>query len=158
PVLNPLMNNPTMRWVLERLTGIARERRLPPIAHSPFLQSAPKHWLEDPLKRTGGKPVIFFVDHVANAHDPQLALAFGRILEHHGVSFYVPPNQLPAGMAAFSAGDLETARIDARRNVQILSEYAREGCPIVCTEPSAAVCLKYDYPLLLDHPDVDLVA
>jgi len=39
-----------------------------------------------------------------------------------------------------------------------LSEFARDGCRIVCTEPSAAVCLKTDYPLLLNHPDVPQIA
>jgi len=158
PILNPLMNSPRARWFLERITGIASERRLPPIAHKPFLQSAPKSWFEDRYSPRDARPVIYFVDHVANAHDPQLALAFGRILEHHGFTVHVPRNQLPAGMAAFSSGDLETARADAERNVQILAEFARDGCPIVCTEPSAAVCLKYDYPLLIDHPDAQLVA
>ena len=27
PILNPMMNNPMMRWLLEHLTGIAKERR-----------------------------------------------------------------------------------------------------------------------------------
>jgi Fe-S oxidoreductase len=39
-----------------------------------------------------------------------------------------------------------------------LAPYAREGHRVVCTEPSAAVCLKKEYPFLLDHPDVDVVA
>lgn len=155
PILNPLLNSPTARWFLERLSGIAKERRLPPIAGRSFLASGKPAWFNE---SAAGKPVIYFVDHVANAHDPQLATAFCRILEHHGIAVHVPRNQLPAGMAAFSAGDLETARADAERNVQILAEYAREGCQIVCTEPSAAVCLKYDYPLLINHPDVGLVA
>src|SRR5205085_2680147 len=29
---------------------------------------------------------------------------------------------------------------------------------IVCTEPAAAVCLREEYPMILDHPDVDLIA
>ncbi len=158
PVINPLLNAQGVRWLLERVTGIARQRRLPPLARSPFLKSGPKRWFDPARLEDNGKPVIYFVDHVANAHDPQLAVAFGRILEHHGLSVYVPRNQGPAGMAAFSCGDLETARHHAEQNLQVLSEFARDGCRIVCTEPSAAVCLKFDYPLLSDHPDALLVA
>jgi Fe-S oxidoreductase len=158
PILNSLLNARGVRWVLDRTLGIARERRLPPLARNPFLKSGPQRWFDAGRWRDDGKPVIYFVDHVANAHDPQIATAFGRILEHHGVPMHVPRQQRPAGMAAVSCGDLETARAHAERNVQLLAEFAREGCPIVCTEPSAAVCLKYDYPLLLDHPDTELVA
>jgi Fe-S oxidoreductase len=39
-----------------------------------------------------------------------------------------------------------------------LADFAREGCPIVCTEPTAALCLQHEYPRLVDHPDVAVVA
>ena len=57
-------------------------------------------------------------------------------------------------MAMLSAGDIEAARKTAEHNIRILSELAREGHPIVCTEPAAALCLKQEYPLIIDHPDV----
>ena len=57
-----------------------------------------------------------------------------------------------------SAGDHVTARDVAEQNVRELVELAREGYSIVCTEPSAALCLKQEYPMLISHPDVDLVA
>lgn len=158
PILNRLLNSRGARRVLQRVFGIASERRLPPLARYPFLTSGPPEWFDPAQLKQNGKPVIVFVDHVANAHDPQLALAFGRILEHHGLPFHIPRNQVPAGMAAFTSGDLETARADAEKNVHVLSEFAREGCKIVCLEPSAAVCLKYDYPLLVDHPDTAVVS
>ena len=40
----------------------------------------------------------------------------------------------------------------------MFAEFAREGVPIICTEPTAALCLKQEYPRLLSHPDVALVA
>jgi Fe-S oxidoreductase len=61
-------------------------------------------------------------------------------------------------MAMISAGDLEAARELAQINVRILAEHARMGKPIICTEPTAAVCLKYEYPRLIQHPDVQLVS
>ena len=39
-----------------------------------------------------------------------------------------------------------------------LAELAREGYPIVCTEPTSALCLKHEYPMILNHPDVEVVA
>jgi len=74
------------------------------------------------------------------------------------VSVFVPPGQTASGMAMISAGDLQAARKVAEQNIRELAEPAREGIPIICTEPAAALCLKYEYPMLLDHPDVEVVA
>src|SRR5690606_8302371 len=70
----------------------------------------------------------------------------------------IPPRQTATGMAMISAGDLDAARDMAEQNVRELCELVREGHEIVCTEPAAALCLRDEYPMLLDHPDVALVA
>jgi len=61
-------------------------------------------------------------------------------------------------MSLISAGDLDAAREIAQENIRELAEFAREGIPIVCTEPTAALCLKREYPALLDHPDLEMIA
>jgi Fe-S oxidoreductase len=157
-LVNPLLNTVSVRWAMEKLFGVSRFRKLPPLAHQTFLKSARREWLSPPVSLRDPVPVIYFVDHFANTHDPELAFAFAQILEHHGKTLHVPPAQLRSGMAMISMGDLDAARPLAMHNVRVLAEFAREGCPIVCTEPSAAVCLKFEYPRLLDHPDVQLVA
>jgi Fe-S oxidoreductase len=57
-----------------------------------------------------------------------------------------------------STGDLDSARKLAAKNIQVLAEFAREGIAILCTEPAAALCLTKEYPALIDHPDVDVIA
>lgn len=156
--INPLIANRTVRWLLERGLGVARQRKLPAFAHKTFLSSAPREWLAPPVSLRDPIPVVYFVDHYANAHDPELAFALGRILEHQGFRIHVPASQHRSGMAHISIGDVETARQLATDNIRLLAEFAREGCPIICTEPAAALCLKVEYPRLLDHPDVQLVA
>jgi len=101
---------------------------------------------------------VYFVDYFANHHDPQLALAFVRIMQHQGFRVYVPPGQTVSGMAMLAVGDIQAAKEMAEVNLRELGEPAREGFPIVCTEPSAALCLTEEYPLLLDHTDVRVVA
>ena len=157
-LINPLLGNSAARWVLERTMGVAAERRLPPLARRPFLRTAPREWTAPPATIRNGQPVVYFVDHFANFHDPELATAFARVLEHNGQKVHVPPRQLPSGMALISMGDLDAARLIAEKNIRVLAEFAREGCPIVCTEPAAVVCLKHEYPMLIDHPDVRVVA
>ena len=101
---------------------------------------------------------MYFVGDYANYYDPELARAFVAILKHNGLRVHVPPGQVGSGMSMISAGDLVPARRIAEHNVRELAEAARDGHAIVCTEPSAALCLSQEYPRLLDHPDVKLVA
>jgi Fe-S oxidoreductase len=56
-------------------------------------------------------------------------------------------------MAMISAGDLDSVRPLIEHNVRVLGEFAREGLPVLCTDPSAALCLSQEYPNLTDHPD-----
>ncbi len=158
PFSNWSVNNSVSRWLLERLVGIHHLRKLPPFAKRSFMRSAKREWLETPADVNQNNRVVYFVDHYANYHDPELAQAFVAILEHNGIQVHVPREQSASGMAMVSAGDLVAARKIAEQNVQELVELAREGVPIVCTEPAAAVCLKYEYPMLLDHLDVNVVA
>jgi FAD/FMN-containing dehydrogenase/Fe-S oxidoreductase len=157
-LVNWALNNATARWLLERFVGVHRQRKLPLFARQPLLQSVPPELTEFPTEFSRQTLVVYFVDHFANYHDPELGWAFLEIAKHNGLRVHLPENQTGSGMAMISAGDLDAARQVAEQNVRELSELAREGIPIVCTEPAAALCLKYEYPRLLDHPDVQVVA
>jgi Fe-S oxidoreductase len=157
-LVNRLLGSSLARWLLHRTLGVAAERKLPQLARRPFLRTARREWTAPPVTIQGGQPVVYFVDHFANFHDPELATAFVRILEHNGQKVHVPPRQLHSGLALISMGDLDAARPIAETNIRVLADFAREGCPIVCTEPAAAVCLKYEYPKFIDHPDAQVVA
>jgi Fe-S oxidoreductase len=61
-------------------------------------------------------------------------------------------------MAALAQGDVDTAREIAQHNLRLLADVAREGHPIVCSEPTAALMLRQDYPDLVEEPDARLVA
>ncbi len=155
---NWAVNSPAARWALEKLTGISRHRKLPMFARRSFMRLAQRELLSRPTLRRGPRPVVYFVDYYANYHDPELGRAFVAILRHNRIPVYVPPGQVASGMALISAGDLDAAREMAALNLRALGELAREGCPIVCTEPAAALCLAQEYPMLIDHPDVQAVA
>ena len=121
------------------------------------MRRAARRRLTRPTRRTGRK-VLFFVDTYANYHDPQLAEALVAVMEHNGVAVYVHPDQQASGMNRIAIGDVERARVVAARNVRLLAEAVRQGYEIVCTEPSATLCLTREYPDLLDDDDVRLVA
>ena len=160
PVINPLMASQPLRWLFERLFGVSRHRRLPPFAARSFLRRARRLGLtkkpKDGVKRA--EKVAYFVDLFANYYDPLIAEASVAVLRHNGVEVYVPPGQWGCGMASLAAGDVETAREFAQENLRVLTELAREGYRIVCSEPSAAVMLHQDYLELIDDFDARTVA
>ncbi|MEX2176900.1 MAG: anaerobic glycerol-3-phosphate dehydrogenase subunit C [Pirellulaceae bacterium] len=156
-VANYALHHRWTRWLLEKSLGLAQGRKLPRVASTSFLRWAERRGLTRPTRRTGGK-VLYFVDLYANWYDVQLAEAFVAVLEHNNIAVYVHPNQLGSGMARIAMGDIERGRKQAARNVRILAEAVRQGYEIVCTEPTAALCLTHEYPNLLDDDDVRLVA
>jgi Fe-S oxidoreductase len=157
PLVNPALSSRTLRWVLEKLFGLSRQRRLPRFALRPFLRRAKRHgWTR---KKPSDRPrVAYFVDLFANYNDPQIAEAVVAVLQHQGIDVYVPPGQRGCGMAALAHGDIETAREIAQTNLRLCAEAAREGYTILCSEPTAAVMLGHDYLDLVDDPDARLVA
>ena len=158
PLANWVLGSRTGRWLMEKILHVARRRRLPPFARRTFLRQVKLDLSRREILTSDPRPVVYFVDHFANFHDPELGWAMVSILRHHGIPVYVPGGQTASGMAMISAGDLEGARELAEQNLRELAELAREGLTILCSEPTAAVCLKQEYPLLVSHPDVRVVA
>lgn len=158
-VMNRLLKLRVFRKTVQRMTGIDARRRLPRFAKRPFLKSATvtsEYNVPDP---TSAIPtVVYFVDYFANQHDTALAEAFVRILRHNGFHVFVPPQQRVSGLSLVNVGDIEHARAIANANLDLLGPLAFEGLPILCSEPSAALCLNREYPLLTKHEFRDVVS
>ncbi|HTU22975.1 MAG TPA: FAD-linked oxidase C-terminal domain-containing protein [Gemmataceae bacterium] len=157
PLANAVLENPLARWLLEKLFGLSRRRRLPAFAKRSFLRRAHRRgWTRKP--RSARPRVAYFVDIFANYNDPLIAEAVVVVLHHNDIEVYVPPRQGGCGMAPLAHGDLETARETVQENLLVLSDLAREGYPILCSEPTAALMLRQDALDLLDDADARLVA
>lgn len=154
-IVNPLLRSPVIRWLLEKWLGISSKRRLPAFARRSFLQWAERRGWTRPSRNPG---VVYFVDVFANYNAPHIAEAVVAVLHHNDIEVYVPPGQVGCGMAPLAVGDVDAARKAARQNVRVLAELARSGYTIICSEPTAALMLRQDYPLLVDDPDVELIA
>ena len=157
-VANWAVENQSARWLIEKVIGIPRSRKLPRFRRKAFVQQAVQKRINRPERSTVEK-VLYFVDTYANYCDQQLAEAFLAVLEHNGIPVYVPENQLQAAMPLISRGIVKQARAIAEHNVAILAEAVRQGYTIVSTEPAAALALTHEYPQLLpgDH-DAEMVA
>ena len=157
PLYNWAIGNRQMRWLMEKMFGVAQGRKLPRIARRSFLKLAQRRRLHRPTQHSGRK-VVYFVDVFATWYDVELAEATIDVLEHNGVSVFVPGKQLAAGMSAISEGAIDVARRLATRNVALLADAIRQGYLVITTEPAAAMCLTREYPNLLDSDDARLVA
>jgi len=156
-IANPMLRTPWTRWLLEKLTGLARGRKLPQLANRPFLHHASRKKL---TRTTPGddRKVTYFTDIYANWYDVQLANSLVAVFHHNGFSVHVHPKPTQSGMAMLTAGAVELARQVARRNVRSLADNVRQGYHIVASEPSAALCLSHEYPNLIDDDDTRLIA
>ncbi|ASV74621.1 Glycolate dehydrogenase, subunit GlcD [Thermogutta terrifontis] len=157
PFVNWALQNKQLRWLLEKVTGIAQARKLPRLEKTSFLRIAARRHLHRP-PRHGGPKVAYFVDVFATWFDHRLAEALIEVFEHNGIGVYVPLDQRGAGTAALTSGDADYARRVARRNVMVLAEAVRQGYDVVTTEPAAALSLTREYPEILDEEDARLVA
>jgi len=159
PILcNAVLSSGPARWVLERLLGLSRLRRLPRAHRWPFVSRAARLGLTRPRPQAPGPRVAYFVDVYANHFDQELAESVVAVLRQAGVNVYVPPRQRDSGMPALVAGDVEHARELALANLRVLGDAVRDGYTVVCSEPSAALMLRQEYLKLTDDLDASLVA
>ena len=156
PLANWAIANPQARWVMEKMLGVARGRKLPPFTGQQVIRWAARRGLTRPSRRSGPR-VLYFLDTFARRHDLQLVKAFVAVLEHNGIGVFIDPRQVSAGMPLVAAGDVDAARRLARTNLRVLTEAVRLGYRIVATEPSAVTCIVHDYPLLLEDDEMDRV-
>ena len=156
PLANAALANPQARWLIEKLLGVARGRKLPPFAGNQMLRWAARRGLTRPSRRSGPR-VLYFLDTFARRHDPLLAQAFVAVLERNGIGVFIDPRQVAAGMPMVAEGDLAAARRLARVNMRVLAEAVRLGYRIVCTEPAAVTCIRHDYPLLVEDDDMQRI-
>jgi len=152
PLANRVLANPQARWIMERILGVARGRKLPLFSRQHVMRWAARRGLTRPSRRSGPR-VLYFLDTYARRHDLLLVKAFVAVLEHNGIGVFIDPRQVASGMPLVSAGDLDAARRVARTNVRVLAEAVRLGYRVVATEPSAVTCITHDYPLLLDDDE-----
>ncbi|HUS58918.1 MAG TPA: FAD-linked oxidase C-terminal domain-containing protein [Planctomycetota bacterium] len=138
-----------LRAVMEKFTGIDRHRRLPAIRPARKVQEVHP---QNPVRR-----VALFADLFASLHDPEIIRCAMDILQHNGVDV-IHPRQKECGIVAMTAGDLRRARKTIEFNLAGLAPAAADGRAILCTEPSAAMCLRREYRHYTTDPAAAAVA
>ncbi len=157
PLSNAFLQLPVSQWALEKVTGIDRRRRMPRFQHRSFLKAGRKYLAASGSVAQPVDKVAYFVDTYANFNDHELGFAVVDVLRHNGVEVLLPP-QRPAPLPAIVYGDVRTARADLWYSVKHLAAAVRQGYKIVCSEPSAALCLKEELRHYVAGEDAALVS
>ena len=148
---NALTGGAVSAPVVKRLGGVAPERELPRLADPTF-----RRWFNRrrAVPDSAGRPeVVLWPDTFMSYFTPWIGRAAVEVLEAAGFSVRVPSGQLCCGLTWISTGQLDVARLVARRTLAALTPYAEAGIPILGLEPSCLAVFRHDLAELLTGDD-----
>lgn len=157
PISNKIMSLEVVKNLMEVFTGIDRRRAMPKFGFSSFIKKANKYLASQPKIVNPIDKVAYFTDTYANYNDHELGFAAIKILRANNIEVIIPP-QRPAPLPAAVYGDVKTSKKDLQYNAKQLAKAIRAGYKIICSEPSAALCLKEDLRFFDDSEDAKLVS
>lgn len=154
PIINFLLSSPAGELV--SLLGMEPRRSFPEFQRETFTRwYINQHHNQKPAEVSD---VVLFYDTYLEYNYPWIGQAAVFILEQAGINPIILGDKTDSGRPAFSKGLLDKASRLAKRNLDLLLPYAREGIPIVGCEPSDVVMLTKEYRDLHPGPESDLVA
>ena len=157
PVSNLVMSRPIFKWLLEKTAGLDKQRVLPVFERRSFLKAGRKYLAACQPIHTPVDKVAYFVDTYANYNDHELGFAVLEVLRCNDIDVILP-KQRPAPVPAICYGDVKTAQRDLSYNVKHLAKAIRNGYKIVCSEPSATLCLRQELRHFVAGEDAKLVS
>jgi Fe-S oxidoreductase len=164
PLANRAMGTPgsRSRKAMEKVTGIAAQRVLPPYARTRFTT----WWKGRSALRFSQRQgtAVLFPTSLVEYQAPQVGKDLVRVLERNGVECELPAGQVCCGAPWLHSGDVDSFRRQGRKNVRLLAGALRaarqrgEDPRVVVPQPTCSYVLKQDYPDYLGGPDAELVA
>ena len=159
PLVNFALGLQPVRWLNEKVLGIARQRVLPPFAARTF-----REWYRDYRKAycardtvrvvstpAPAKPVVLFADTFTNFNHPEIGIGAVRVLEAAGFEVLLADHGC-CGRPMISKGLLDQAKAAAARTVNVLADFAERGIPVLGLEPSCLLTLRDETLDLLPDP------
>ncbi len=143
---NAIVASGAGKSILSRL-GISGKRTLPALSQESFTDWFRKR----PRKPRGAErgKVLYFHDTWVSYYQPEVGKAAVKLLEAAGFEVILAVKRACCGRPMISKGMLKEAKKNARINASLLAEYARNGIPVVGTEPSCVLTFRDEYPDLL---------
>ena len=139
------------RVLMEKALGIHRDKLLPDFAGETFPNWVKRELDGAAVSAEGTHKVLLYATCFVNWNKPQIGQAAYRVLRHNDCKVAAPGIRC-CGMPALDGGDIDTARVAARENVEALLPYVEQGYTIAAINPTCSLMLKEEYPDLLDDP------
>ncbi|MGC1513621.1 MAG: heterodisulfide reductase-related iron-sulfur binding cluster [Acidimicrobiales bacterium] len=157
PLANAVTQTPGSlpRRVMEKVTGIAAERMLPPYARQRFSTWFKKRVTPTLTRRQGS--VTVFPTCLVEYQNPAIGKDLVAVYERNGVACSLPEGAGCCGAPFLHAGDFDSFLRQAGKNVPILAAEVRAGRDIVVPQPTCGYVLKKDYPDYVGGPDAALI-
>ena len=154
PVVNRTNDIGFVRTLMEKSTGIARDRLLPTYARVRFSK-----WFRRHRSAPAARGIVaIFPTCLVEYQVPEIGEALVGVYERNGIACELPEGQVCCGMPWLDAGDIERFESHARANVAALAGAVRDGKDVVVPQPTCAYVLKHEYPDFLGTEDAALVA
>ena len=154
-IVNPLMKNRAVRWLLDRFLAIDRRRNLPPYEYPTF-----RKWFDArlaPAECAGRPKIAYFHGCFTNTNEVDVGKATVALLEAHGFNVIVPPQRC-CGIPRLGVVDLRGAREMGGNNIALLLPTVQEGTDIVFSSTSCGLMLRHEYGPLLNLPGAEELA
>ena len=86
-------------------------------------------------------------------NEPQIGKDTLEVLEKNKVDCACGKGLKCCGMPAWEQGDLETLRVNAKHNLDILIPFVEKGSKVLVINPTCSMMMRREYPELLDGED-----
>jgi Fe-S oxidoreductase/FAD/FMN-containing dehydrogenase len=139
---------PGLAWLSERIAGLSAKRSLPRWAAHPFGETGA-------LSNGDAGQVVLFADTFNRWFEPRHLRDAVEVLSAAGYEVIVPrpadraARPLCCGRTFLSVGQVEEARLEARRTLATLLPYVDRGIPVLGLEPSCLLTLRDEFLSLL---------
>ena len=146
-----IMNRiPIQRWLMEKVLGIHRRKKLPDFAASTF-----EKWAANEGLITGRKDcevVLFQTCYVQN-NEPEIGRDTVAVMRKNSVDLQCVAGLQCCGMPRWESGDIDALRAQAKANLDRLMPYVDSGAKVVAINPTCSMMLRREYPELVDPED-----
>ena len=147
--------------LLERLLGISARRSLPRFHPQPFWP--PRPVTADPSGLGADAPeVVLLADTFTTWFAPDDARSACRVLAAAGYRVHLPapPDGRPlcCGRSFLAVGQVDQARAEAERTLEVLAPWLGRGLPVVGLEPACLLTFRDELAVLLPGAEAEALA
>ena len=146
-----LMNRFSLpRWLMEKIIGIHRKKLLPDFSFYTFEKWSSKMGL---FRENEKAETVLFQTCYVQHNEPQIGKDTLEVLKKNKVDCACLKGLRCCGMPAWEQGDLETLRVNAKHNLEILIPFVEKGSKVLVINPTCSMMMRREYKNLLEGED-----